>query len=241
MINTLEIQCTGYSIVADWYKGAVKDSALLILPGYTSSRANQKDFVTALVKRTGMSALVIDYSGHGDSPFVLKDTRPAQHFLEVICAFDWLKSTYPDAQLSVAGSSYGSFLATQLTKYKTFENLILRAPAVYKPEAFYDLWEVRLQDEERYRVAIEQYRKDTEALGKHPLLARVSRFEGRTLVVVHEKDELVPTQTTDAYIQAFDADSYIAKDFAYAVSQSKVSNQQLTEYQDYIADWLVRT
>jgi hypothetical protein len=57
-----------------------------------------------MVEATGASALVIDYSGHGGSPFDLSNTRPAH-----------------------------------LAHYRAIEKLVLRAPAIYKPEAFYDL------------------------------------------------------------------------------------------------------
>src|ERR1700722_13600135 len=146
-VRTFDIPCTGYSIVADWHEGKTNKKILLALPGYTSSRLRQKDLVSAIVNKTGISSLVIDYTGHGDSPFELRNTRPAQHFLEVIYAFDWLKQNYPDAQIFVMGSSYGSFLATQLTKYREFDKLVLKVPAIYKPEAFYDLWALRIDDE----------------------------------------------------------------------------------------------
>jgi esterase/lipase len=238
MARNLEITCAGYAIAADWYDGTITDRILLILPGYTSSKAQQADFTEALVAKTGLSALVIDYSGHGVSPFELKDTRPAQHFLEVIYAFDWLKNNYPAANIDVVGYSYGSFLGTQLTKYREFEKLVLRAPAIYKPAAFYDLWSIRISDEEAYRFAIEKYRQDADALARHPLLARASNFRGDTLVVVHEHDELVPRHTTDAYIKAFGADSFIAEGFTHSVGQSPISRQQLTQYQQHIANWL---
>lgn len=208
------------------------------MPGYTSSRKRQKDFTAAIVERTGASALVVDYSGHGDSPFELKDTKPAQHFLEVICAFDWLRGQCADGEISVIGSSYGGFLGTQLTKYREFNKLVLRAPAIYEPSTFYDLWSARLSNEASYRTAIEAYRRDSEALEKHPLLARASQFKGEVLVAVHENDEIIPQETTDAYIKAFGAESFVAEGFSHAVSQSPISQQQLDDYQGRIADWL---
>lgn len=238
MAKTLEIACTGYSIVADWYEGKGQDHVLLILPGFSSSRKRKADVASTLVDSTGASALVIDYSGHGDSPFKIEDTRPAQHFLEVTYAFEWIKTNYPTAKISVIASSYGGFLATRLTKYRTFENLVLCAPAIYKPTAFYDLWSVRLADEDAYRKSIREYRQDTSELLAHPLLDRASEFTGRTIVVVHENDEVIPRQTTDMYIHAFNADSFIANDFAHAVSHSPISSAQLQEYEHKIADWL---
>ncbi|HSX44297.1 MAG TPA: YqiA/YcfP family alpha/beta fold hydrolase [Candidatus Saccharimonadales bacterium] len=238
MIKPVEIKCTGYSIAADWYEGANTDRILLVLPGYSSTKARQSELTTAIVERIGISALVIDYSGHGESPFELKDTRPAQHFLEVITSFDLIKTKYPQARVSVTGSSYGGFLATQLTKYREFEKLVLRAPAIYKPDTFYDLWAVRLANVEAYQEKNQPYRHDSEALKKHPLLARASNFKGKTLVVVHENDELIPRETTQAYIDAFNADSFVAPGFMHSVNQSSVTPQQLMGYQNRIADWL---
>lgn len=237
----LKIKCAGYEIAADWYEGVDTKKILLILPGYGSSKARQKIHAESMVQGTGTSALAIDFSGHGNSPFELRNTRPAQHFLELIYVFDWLKQQYPDAFISVSGSSYGGFLAAQLTKYRDFSNLILRAPAIYKPSAFYDLWSVRIDDEEPYRKSIVEYRQNTEALEKHPLLSRASAYKGRVLVVVHENDEVVPRQTTDAYIKAFNAESILAKGFSHTVDAAVRDEAKLQAYQDQIAGWLSQT
>lgn len=234
----LQIQCAGYSIAADWYDGADPNKILIVLPGYSSSKARQKIHAEAMVQDTGTCALVVDFSGHGNSPFELRDTRPAQHFLELIYVFDWLKQKHPEATISVSGSSYGGFLAVQLTKYREFANLVLRAPAIYKPSAFYDLWSTRIGNEEAYKSQMNEYRQDEEALAKHPLLGRASAFKGKVLVVVHENDELVPRQTTDAYIQAFSADSFNAEGFSHTVDAAVRDPAQLQAYQDQIADWL---
>lgn len=238
MIKPLQIECTGYSIAADWHEGADTSRILLVLPGFTSSKKRQKAFASSIIARTGMSALVIDYSGHGDSPFEIESTRPAQHLLEVVCAFDWLRENYPEAELNVAGGSYGSFLGAWLTQYRKFEKLVLRAPAIYEPAEFYTPWSVRFSDKETYRSRMDVYRHDTETLKKHPLLAQASEFKGKTLVVVHENDETIPRETSDVYIDTFGAESFIAKGFTHSVNASPVDEQQLEDYQSHIADWL---
>jgi esterase/lipase len=234
----LEIQCAGYSIAADWYEGADPNKILIVLPGYSSSKARQRAHAEAMVQDTGTCALVVDFSGHGNSPFELRNTRPAQHFLELIYVFDWLKQKYPEATVSVSGSSYGGFLAVQLTKYREFTNLILRAPAIYKPNAFYDLWSTRIDNEDVYNSQMREYRQDEEALAKHPLLSRASAFKGRVLVVVHENDEIVLRPTTDAYRRAFNADSFIAEGFSHTVDAAVRDPAKLQAYQDRIATWL---
>jgi len=240
MTKSFEIACTGYSIMADWYEGENTDQILLILHGFTSSRSRQADVTNYMVNATGASALVIEYTGHGESPFDLKDTRPAQHAIEAICAYEWIEKNYPDAKITVIGNSYGSFLAAHLSHYKSFEKMVLRAPAIYRPEALYDLWSVRFNDEEAYGRAIRAYRNDLPLMLAGPLLdTRTLKFHGPTLVVVHENDETIPRSAAQAYIQAFQADSFIAGGFSHAVSQSNISAEQLDAYYKQIADWLL--
>jgi uncharacterized protein len=234
----MKIQCLEYEIAVDWYEGANPNKILIVLPGYSASKLRQNVHAEAMVQNTGTCALAVDFSGHGNSPFELRDTRPAQHFLELIYVFDWLKEKYPDAVISLSGSSYGGFLAVQLTKYREFANLVLRAPAIYKPADFYDKWSVRIDNEQSYSETILQYRKNADELAKHPLLSRASAFAGKTLVVVHENDEIVPRQTTDAFIHAFDADSTTAKGLAHTIDANNLDERQLQEYQDHIANWL---
>jgi len=232
-MNEIQIECPGYSVAADWYEGESTDKILLCLYGYSSKKSNQVELVNSIVAGTGMSALVFDYSGHGESPFELKETRPAQHFLEVIYAFDWLCEQYSEAEITVMGTSYGGFLATQLTKYRAFANLILRAPAIYKPSDFYAAW----RDIDRGWTQT-VFRKDVEALANHPLLARASQFSGRTFVMVHENDESVPTETTDAFIKAFSADTYIAEGFWHSLSDPRNPRDRFSDYQNAISNWI---
>lgn len=237
----LNIKCSGYDIAADWIEGADDSKVLIVLPGYSSNKSRQRTHADYIVQSTGTSALVVDFSGHGNSPFELRDTRPAQHFLELIYVFDWVSQRYPHANISVSGSSYGGFLAVQLTKYRKFKNLILRAPAIYKPAAFYDPWSLRIDNESDYSSELSRYRTDSIALASHPLLARASSFEGDTLVVVHENDEVVPRETTDAYIGAFNADSIVAEGFAHSVDKNNPDEVTLNSYNAKIADWLNKT
>lgn len=230
-MKSLKIECVGYSIAADWYDG--KNEVLLVLPGYSSNKKNYKEIVSALTEQTGMAALVIDYTGHGESPYNLMELTPAQNFLEVVTAFDWIKLNHPDIKINVMGTSYGGFLATQLTKYRQFNKLVLRAPAMYKPETFYSKWKDFRYDENEI-----DFRSNADILIKHPLLKRAADFKGKTLVVVHEKDEFIPTAITDAYIDTFKADKYLAKDFKHSTKEMLTKPDKIKEYQTAIADWL---
>jgi alpha/beta superfamily hydrolase len=236
---TVQIPCHGYEIVADWFGENNPERVLLILPGYTSSRVEHRKSAQRLIEQTGTAVLTIDYSGHGDSPFGLAETRPAQHALEAICAFDWLSKRFPDAAVSVSGSSYGSFLGAYLSAFRKFDNLILRAPAIYEPKALYTLWAERLADEDSYRERIVHYRQDSPALQKHPVLLSAREFAGRTLVAIHGADELIPPATSKAYVAAFSATSFTADNFTHSISHAHVSEAAVAAYWQRIGDWLL--
>lgn len=232
-MKEIKIDCIGYSIAADWYEGQNSDKVLLVLPGWTSTKKNQEHLTKYIVENTGTSALVIDYTGHGESPFNAMEVRPAQHFLEAISALDWIIDNYPNSAVSVMGTSYGGYLAVQLTKYRDFKNLVLRVPAIYAPKDFYTLNKNIDRQHER------RYREDQEFLDSHPLFARVSNFKGRSLVVWHELDEFVPRETTDKYIEVFNADSYFAKGWKHSFNLDASKEEQVA-YQNSISDWLNR-
>lgn len=240
MNNIYKISCLDYEISSDFHIGKRKDTILLILPGYTSTKQDQRAFAISMVSMTGYSALVIDYSGHGESPFELKNTSPAQHLLEVVSSYDWLVNKFPNCSIKVIGTSYGGFLGSHLSLYRNINQLVLRAPAIYQPQELYTTWAYRLSNDEAYTTKIKEYRQNSIELANHPLLARENHTTKEALVVVHENDEIVPTQTTDAYIKAFNADSYLAKNFSHSTTYSPVSDQQLSSYREYIANWLMK-
>lgn len=231
-MKTLQIPCTGYSVVADVYEARGVGPLLLSLIGRTSRRDKQhyRDFFPKLADELGITSVIFDYSGHGDSPFDIEELTPAQHFLETVTVFDWMKEQYPHRKLFVIGSSYGGFLATQLTKYRQFDALILRAPAIYRPTDFY----TKMKDEDTN--VTEQFRKNREELASHPLLVRASQFKGSALLIIHEEDERIPQETTDAYTAAFQPEILVAKGLPHSLS--KATPQQVETYNQEIYTWL---
>lgn len=229
---TIDIQCGSYSVKTDIYEGNEDKPIILSLIGRTSKRTKQRylEFFPRLSKELGVTTVIFDYTGHGDSPFELAELKPAQHFFEVITVFDWIKEKYPNRKIIVIGSSYGGFLATKLIQYRNVSNLILRAPAIYKDTDFY----TSRKDEDR--EATFSYRQNTEALLKSPLLQHAAKFEGKTLLVVHENDEQIPKETTNAYAKAFSSDISIAKGVPHSLDDA--TEEQIADYNQQIIYWL---
>lgn len=231
-VKTVKIPCAGYRIAADWYEGK-KDEVLLVVPGWSSNKQRYEDLVGAITKQTDMAALVVDLAGHGQSPLRLPDLMPAQNFLDLINAYDWLWREHPGKTINVMGSSYGSYLAAWLAGYRPISKLVLRAPAIYQPEDFYMRW----GDIDREATRLE-YRQDAAAVAKNPLFAGVANFKGRALVVVHELDEEIPAATSDAFIKNFHADKYVAEGLTHRMTEWLNERSKVVAYQKAIADWL---
>ncbi|HMS50058.1 MAG TPA: alpha/beta fold hydrolase [Candidatus Saccharibacteria bacterium] len=230
----LSIPCIGYEVAADWYDGAESNkNVLLVLVGYTSSKSNYKELVSAIVAKSGYSALVLDYSGHGESPFDIQDITISENFSEVVRAYDWIKEHHPGKTISVMGTSYGGFFAAMLAGVREIKKLILRVPANYDPKDLYTPW--RKLDREQIR---NEYRADPKNFENHPVLAAGVNFKGKTYVLTHELDEACPKTSTDPYIKAFKAESWEAKGFVHGLGKSEFTQQQLEEYQNKIAEWL---
>lgn len=230
----ISIPITDYSIQADWHEGAELSAVLLTFVGFSSSKKSNSEFVANVVKQTGVSVLVVDLSGHGESPFNLDETMPAQHLMEAVKAYDWIKAKYPERAIYVMGTSYGGFMAAYLTRFRAVEKLVLRTPAIYLPQDFYTA------HQHIDKLSVREYRKDSEALKKHPLFLQEALHVPSTLLMVHSNDEDIPTETSDIYRQVFGASVHTAEGFAHAFRDSSNPQDQVPAYYQAICDWLVK-
>lgn len=228
----ITIPCMGYALAADIYEQPGAEEMLLVFLGYGSRKASNANFVSSIIEQTHMNALVVDFSGHGESPFDLNDTRPAQHVLEAITIFDQLRNDYASKNINILGTSYGAYIAAHLTKYRAFGKLVLRTPAIYEPIDFYSL------HSDIDKIAVYDYRSKSQRVEAHPLFKGDLIFKGETLIVIHENDECIPKETIDAYKKEFSADTYLVKGFKHAMRDPSNPVKKFAEYQEFIAKWL---
>lgn len=231
--QALTIPVLDYKLAADLYAvdGAPK-KIVLFLVGNGSAKKNYGEIASSVAEHTGSHAIVLDYSGHGESPFEFEDVSLAHNFMDVLQVFDFIRTSYPDTPVCVVGNSIGGFLAANLTKYRNFEQLILRVPALYRPEIFYD----KRRDYDR--PANHEYRHDPERTATHPIIRRSKQFSGNTFVITHEHDDICPPATTDRFIEAFSADHWRAEGFVHSFGDSKPTNEQREEYLGQMSEWI---
>lgn len=229
--ETIDISCGDYAVKTDVYKGAADGPVALFLIGKTSNRRKPRyqEFLPQLSKELGLTCVIFDYSGHGDSPFTIEERSAAHQLQEVLAVFDWMKERFPNRKMFVIGSSYGGFLATHLSQLREFDFLLLEAPAIYRPEDF-DLTYEQLDDEETF-----EFRHNPAKLANHPLLQNARKFAGKVLLIVHKRDERIPKEVTNVYANVFKC-KVIIEDVPHSLGQA--TREEITHYNQKVFDWI---
>jgi dienelactone hydrolase len=220
-----------YVIAGDWYNGVNKHSAILLMHGYPSVKANQVQLAAKFVKSTGLGVLTFDYSGLGESPYNIEQTTASQHLNDAIACYDWLINK-GFKNIICIGMSYGGYLAAHLWQYRPINHLILRAPAI-NPEAYFNYPRSKYNRNQQMIL-----RNNPAALAKHPLIIQCSKYTGKSLVMVHGKDEAIPKPTTNAYIKALKSDYYIQEGLYHTLDNPNNSKKDIPEYIKAITGWI---
>lgn len=127
-----------------------------------------------------INILAFDFSGHGESSGQLKQGSLEQRVHEAKAMIDQFASK--EKPLIVCGSSMGGFVAIKLLEFFEINTLILLCPALYDKKAYATTFDDGFTEIIR---SPESWKK-TDAL---PLL---ENFTGRILIVMGEKDTVIP-------------------------------------------------
>lgn len=127
-----------------------------------------------------LNILAFDFSGHGESTGQLKQGSLEKRVNEAQAIIDQLASK--EKPLIVCGSSMGGFIAIKLLEFFKISTLILLCPALYDRKAYTVPFDSGFSEIIR---SPESWKK-TDAL---PLL---KNFTGRILIVMGEKDTVIP-------------------------------------------------
>jgi esterase/lipase len=210
--------------------GNSKKPAALLLHGWTSSQDRMFDIAEMLSRRSGITCLTFDLSGHGKSDGEIGKHSRKEFLNDVIAAYNLL-AAQPDVDLNnigVIGSSFGGYLAALLTAHKKVEWLVMRVPADYPDEGFEEPKIPTPEDERsvnyKWRIA-QRHWNTTDAL------RAIHNFKGKLLLVESGKDDIVPHQTIQNY-----ADAMVEKrDLRYEIMQD--APHSLTKYPEFKAQF----
>jgi pimeloyl-ACP methyl ester carboxylesterase len=163
---------------------------LLFVHGSDSTQSGYAERAETASERLGATCLTFDLSGHGESGGSRAALSVRDHLEDCREAFDRLAQEpgVDPTRIGVCGASYGGHLGALLTASRTPGSLLLRAPALYADA------ELELPGGPR--------RSSIESLETAAALRYLARYEGPSLLVESEHDELIPHGIVEAYLAA---------------------------------------
>jgi uncharacterized protein len=166
--------------------GAADAAGILFVHGLHSGQGGYRERAEAAAERLGAVSLAFDLAGHGQSEGNLAELTIRSHLGDVRAAYDLLAShaSVDVDRIGICGASYGGYLTALLTAERPARRLLLRAPALYADEGF---------------DAPDGWRSAATDGGRSGALERLSRYEGEVLIVESARDEVISSETIDAY------------------------------------------
>jgi uncharacterized protein len=173
-------------------------SAILFVHGWTSRKERSTNVAAALAEK-GFICLLFDLRGHGQTPGDLTKLSLKDFVDDCIEAYDYLKKvpSVNSDDISVVGSSLGSYLAAVLTSERKTSKLVLRVPADYSDEIF-EKAKVQVHGE----PGVAEWRKLPRDFNSTRALRAVHNFAGKIFIIESGKDDIVDHQIIENYLSA---------------------------------------
>ena len=187
----------GQSIAGTVVRPGTVAPGVLFLHGWGGS---QEQYLARAreIAALGCVALTIDFRGHAASAEERNTVTREDNLNDAVAAYDRLVAEHPVDRNSIAvvGSSYGGYLAAILTTLRPVRWLALRVPALYRDEQWGEPKQSLDRDDLR------RYRREAIPAQANRALAACAAFEGDVLIIESEKDDTVPRQTIQNYVDA---------------------------------------
>lgn len=177
-----------------------KNPAILFIHGWTSDRKRSFQYAKSLAK-LGYVCLLFDLRGHGTSEGNINTTTTKEFAGDVIAAYDYLAELdgVDMENISVVGSSFGGYHVALLTAERKVKRLVMRVPADYPNENF-DKSKMETSGGEGPDIV--EWRNQPRKPGDTFALDALHNFGGEVLIIEAEKDDVIPHQLIENYINA---------------------------------------
>jgi len=177
-----------------------KFPAILFVHGWTSERKRSYQYAKSLSK-LGYVCLLFDMRASCQSEGDINKATTKEFLDDVLAAFDYLVNVEgaDKKNISAVGSSFGGYLVTLLTRKRNISRLVLRVPAEYPNE---DFEKSKMQTSGGEDPAVYAWRNQPKKSNETFSLEAISNFKGKVLIIESEKDDVVPHQVMENYINA---------------------------------------
>lgn len=168
---------------------------VLFLYGGSYNRGKERFYEwQEFLSRQKVCSLSFDYSGCGESVGVFAKSSLSNRIRDAGVVIEWIVSTFRPASLSLYAGSMGAYVACSLaaTYQQLVQKLLLFGPAAYSQDAHH------LQLNRQFTETLRQLSSWRNSLS----FSWIGAFSGKLLIVISEKDEVVPLPIATRYLQS---------------------------------------
>ena len=179
-----------------------KEWAVLWLQGWGSTIEGHYEKIQFLAKESDITFGMIDYAGFGQHSMPLEETTREQQHLEVVAAYDALK-TRGYKNIVVIGNSFGSYMSALLADKRELAAIVLRAPAIYDDAEF------TMKQKDRDDVAYQAFKETVQPDSQLAPLQTIRDYNGPVWVFEHGADTVIPPNIPKSYFANTQRGSYL--------------------------------
>jgi esterase/lipase len=231
-----QFQVAGQTLRAKLFEAQEpKELAVLFIHGWTGM---PNEAAARKLAENGFSSLTFSLRGHNNSDGKLENVTRDGSLDDAIAAYEFFKTKLPAAnKIAVVGSSYGSYLAALLSSNRQVYALSLRVPENY-PDENADKPQVP-QAPDFGNTSLNEWRKQMANYDSTKSLKAVHDFAGPIQIIEAEKDDIVPHQTVQNYVNAVKdkskLDYHLMTGWPHSLGDDDQRNRQ---YQEILLSWL---
>lgn len=211
-----------------------QNPAILFIHGFTGSQDTSFQYANALT-RWGFICMTFDLRGHGASEGDINSLTREDFLKDVVSAYNFLihQMGVDPEEISVVGSSFGAYLSLLLSSMKEIKNVVLRVPANY-PNVEFDKPQI---NQGNNNPLVKEWRNEPKKVDEAFSLEAINNFVGKILIVEAEKDDIIPHQTIENYINAVKDKTKLTHIVVKGAPHSIKEGRFRDEVTKILADW----
>jgi pimeloyl-ACP methyl ester carboxylesterase len=185
----------------------------------------------------GCACLTFDFRGHGRTLDQRIQITREDSLRDIVAAYDVLASR-PEVDpkaISIAGFSYGGYLAAIMTTLRPVSALALRAPAIYR-DANWNLPKVKLHEDPELVL----YRRHPVSWDDNRALLACVAFAGDVLILASGQDDVVPAPVSESYAAACTHARSLISHVIAGADHGLSDERWRREYTARLVDWLTK-
>ena len=214
---------------------------VLIVHGWRGDQLGKSKMIAITSTQEGYIAMTFDMRGHGETVGNIAELSFADYMDDLRSAFDEFSRipSIDQEKITIVSTSFSSYLAALLSQERPVHSLVLRSPGNYRDEdvlnqsspAAIELVEKKRQETYAWRLQ-KQEPNDNRALDA------IHKFQGDILLVASGKDEFIPNQTIQNFINSVPDKSRLTAHTIEGASHALKEESSVVEFKRVLSDWL---